>query len=117
AGELDYFAPVSTLPGFPKALARTLYELRLARLGPASLVREDEGPRPRDQGLSNLGHLLSRFEHALSAAAVDDRAALFVSAAEACRAGEVRWAQLPLLLLDVPLDSRAEQEFVAALAS
>ena len=115
--ELDYFAPVSALPGFPKALARTLYELRLARLGPASLVRDDEGPKTQDQGLADLCRLLSRFENALSAAAVDDRAALFVSAAEACRAGEIRWAQLPLLLLDVPLDARAEHEFVAALVS
>ena len=115
--ELDYFAPVSALPGFPKALARTLYELRLARLGPASLVRDDEGSSSQDQGLADLCRLLSRFENALAAAAVDDRAALFVSAAEACRAGEIRWAQLPLLLLDVPLDARAEHEFVAALVS
>jgi hypothetical protein len=48
---------------------------------------------------------------------VDDRAALFVSAADACRAGQVRWAGLPILLLDVPLESTAEQELVAALAA
>src|SRR5258708_33985858 len=30
AGELTYFSPVASLPGFPKALARTLHELRLA---------------------------------------------------------------------------------------
>src|SRR5205814_911243 len=30
AGELDYLAPVASFPGFPKALARTLHELRLA---------------------------------------------------------------------------------------
>src|SRR5439155_12044877 len=39
AGELAYFAPVAGMPGFPKALARTLYELRLAGVGPTSLVR------------------------------------------------------------------------------
>ena len=30
AGELAYFEPVARTPGFPKALARTLHELRLA---------------------------------------------------------------------------------------
>ena len=65
----------------------------------------------------DLGRLLTRFEDALSAAAVSDRAALFALAAEACRANQVRWARLPILLLDVPLDSRAEQDFVAALVA
>src|SRR5262249_26004257 len=41
--------------------------------------------------------------------------ALFRLAAGACRARQIRWTALPLLLLDVPLDSRAEQEFAAEL--
>src|SRR2546427_733382 len=49
------------------------------------------------------------------AEAIAARAALLHLAADACRSGDVRWARLPILLLDVPLDSRAEQEFVAAL--
>jgi CRISPR/Cas system-associated exonuclease Cas4 (RecB family) len=102
AGELEYFAPVAALPGFPRALARTLHELRLAGVGQAAL-------RP------DLSRLLARFEEALGQAAVDDRAALFDLAAAACRQGLVRWARLPLVLLDVPLDSRAEQNFAAAL--
>src|SRR5262249_56414230 len=36
---------------------------------------------------------------------------------DACRAGHVRWAEAPLVLLDVPLDSRVEFEFVKVLAS
>ena len=55
AGELVYFAPVASMPGFPKALARTLHELRLAGVAPESLVRTkgqgpstDQGPRTRD---------------------------------------------------------------------
>ncbi len=32
--ELTYFAPVARTPGFPRALARTVYELRLARVDP-----------------------------------------------------------------------------------
>jgi hypothetical protein len=110
AGELEYFAPVATMPGFPRALARTLHELRLAQVGPASLVRGASSVR-------DVARLLERFEEQLSRASVDDRASLFRAAADAIRADDVRWARLPLVLLDVPLDSRAEQTFVAALGS
>jgi ATP-dependent helicase/nuclease subunit B len=111
AGELSYFAPVARLPGFPKALARTLHELRLAHVTRGGL-QESSG-----QGLSDLSRLLARFEEALARAAVDDRAALFARASDACRAGVVRWARVPVLLLDVPIDSRAEQKLVEVLAS
>ena len=37
AGELAYFAPVAETPGFPRALARTLNELALARVEPDQL--------------------------------------------------------------------------------
>ncbi len=111
AEELEYFEPVSALPGFPRALARTMYELRLAGVGAEALLAA------RDRGCADLGRLLARFEEALTTAGVSDRAALFSLAAAACRANQVRWARLPLLLLDVPLDSRAERDFVGALAS
>jgi len=104
AGELAYFEPVSSMPGFPKALARTVHELRLAGIAAERLA-------------GDLGALVRRVDEELQRAGVDDRAALFRAAAGACRAGRVRWAELPLLLLDVPLDSRAEQEFAAALVA
>ena len=34
---LEYFAPVAGMPGFPRALSRTLSELRMAGLGPDRL--------------------------------------------------------------------------------
>ena len=104
AGELAYFEPVSSMPGFPKALARTVHELRLAGVAPDTLA-------------GDLAVLLRRVEEERARAGVDDRAALFLLAAGACRAGRIRWARLPILLLDVPLDSRAEQEFAAALVA
>ncbi|HEY7288895.1 MAG TPA: PD-(D/E)XK nuclease family protein [Vicinamibacterales bacterium] len=107
--ELQYFLPVASLPGFPKALARTLYELRLAQLGPADLASRSV------LGVPDLSRLLERFEEALAAASVDDRAALFKRASESIRAGASRWARMPILLLDVPIDSRAEAAFVRAL--
>ena len=37
--ELTYFAPVARTPGFPRALARTVQELRLALVAPEALER------------------------------------------------------------------------------
>jgi hypothetical protein len=115
-GELQYFEPVARMPGFPKALSRTLHELRLAGVRTSDQgLRKDPGPRARDQGRTDLFALLNRVEAELDRSSIDDRAALFRLAAAACRACAVRWSRLPMLLLDVPLDSRAEQEFAAAL--
>src|SRR4051794_29929554 len=126
AGELAYFEPVARMPGFPKALARTLHELRLAGVHPDAQPRtsnreprtsnaEPRTSNPERRTTNDLFCLLSRVEAELARSGVDDRSALFRLAADACRSGHVRWAQLPMLLLDVPLDSRAEQEFAAAL--
>src|SRR5262245_43935516 len=111
AGELEYFAPVASMPGFPKALARTLHELRLAAIPPSSLAARSAPAATKDIGL-----LLARVERELADAAVIDRAELFRLAAESC-AKRVRWVGLPTVLLDVPLDSGAEQPVVAALMS
>src|SRR5262245_7560579 len=73
AGELEYFAPVSSLPGFPRALARTMHELRLSGVAAESL----HASLALSPGCGDLGRLLARFEDALSAAGVGDRAALF----------------------------------------
>ena len=109
AGELGYFEPVARMPGFPKALARTLHELRLAG------VRTTDHSHRMGPAQADLFRLLDRVESEMSRAGVDDRAALFHLAAAACRAGHVRAAKLPMILLDVPLDSRAEQQFASAL--
>src|SRR5262249_35049004 len=99
AGELEYFAPVATLPGFPKALARTVYELRLARIDADRLAvpggdRQARAMRAATQGLGDLARLLARVDEQLAHAGVDDRAALFSIAADACRRDKVRWARL-----------------------
>jgi CRISPR/Cas system-associated exonuclease Cas4 (RecB family) len=116
ADELAYFEPVARMPGFPKALARTLHELRLA--GVPAERRTPNAERPSSAaGRDDLFRLLARVEDELARSGVDDRAALFRLAAEACRDGQVRWARLPMLLLDVPLDSNAEREFAGALTA
>jgi hypothetical protein len=108
SGKLGYFGPVVSTPGFPKALARTLHELRLAGVAPSRLPGELASA-------ADLSRLLAHFEDQLARGAVHDRAALFRAAALACRGGRSTWAGASMLLLDVPLDSRAERDFVAAL--
>jgi ATP-dependent helicase/nuclease subunit B len=119
--ELEYFEPVASMPGFPKALARTVHELRLAGIGPERLVAGETGDAgqagPLGRAGGDIGRLLARVEAELDRAGVDDRAALFRLAAHACRAGALGWARLPIVLLDVPLDSPVERDFVAALAA
>jgi ATP-dependent helicase/nuclease subunit B len=105
-GALGYLAPVAATPGFPRALARTLNELLLARVSPAALATLPLGGR-------DLAALLEGFEQQFAAAGATDRAMLFEAAAE--RAGAFRG--LPLLLLDVPLESAVEVVLVERLAA
>ena len=112
---LDYFSPVSNTPGFPKALARTLQELRLAGVASRSLTGLlRSGP--------DLADLLDRVETLMVDAGASDRAALFATAAKALtqrRGGaetgnefSTGWPSMPVLLLDVPFESDAESEFL-----
>jgi CRISPR/Cas system-associated exonuclease Cas4 (RecB family) len=118
AGELAYFAPVAKMPGFPKALARTIHELRLA-----GCAEKDDSTGSGIRLLNDRSHpavgdlecLLTHVETERARSGIDDRAALFDGASRAWRSGRVTWAGLPLVLLDVTIDSRAEQEFVQAL--
>ena len=105
-GRLAYFAAVADAPGFPRALARTIAELRLAAIPAASVA---------GAGLSgpDLAGLLTRVERELADAASADRASLFAAATEAVPGDPSLRA--PLLLLDVPIESPAQERFVAAL--
>jgi ATP-dependent helicase/nuclease subunit B len=101
-----YFEAVASMPGFARALARTLSELRLARVAPSSL-RETGAPG------EDLARLLTRYALELEERSLADLARVFEMAAEA-RAH--RWLGLPLLFLDPPLDSFAHREFFRFLA-
>ncbi len=112
---LEYFAPVSSTPGFPKALARTLLELRLAGVASAS-----------------LGALKAQWRRSCRAARsrrhVDDRggqrAIVLPCSRSQPKPSSTRpssltpgggWPSMPTLLLDVPFDSEAEAQFLWAL--
>lgn len=104
-GGLQYFDPVVATPGFPRALARTLQELRMAAV-PAARVH----PLPRAGG--DLARLLERFESALAGAATADRAALLRTAATAIIH---RPPADVVVLLDLALEHDAERVLVRAL--
>jgi CRISPR/Cas system-associated exonuclease Cas4 (RecB family) len=101
---LRYFEPVAETPGFPRALARTLEELRLTGIAPPAVVRVPLSGR-------DLSDLLDRFEEAFAGAGTVDRADLFRVAARQLR---VRPARGALLLLDVPIQHPVEWELVEA---
>src|SRR4029453_6498722 len=67
---LKYFAPVASTPGFPRALARTLQELRLAGVDARALLRAARGG-------SDLAELLERGEESFERASRVDPRALF----------------------------------------
>lgn len=120
-GALEYFGPVADMPGFPRALARTLQELRLAQVPAGALSALPLGGE-------DLSGLLERFEWQFAAASATDRATLFSAAtrviADAARgfvpavagfSGAGGPGRTPLLLLDVPFDSSMEFDFLRAL--
>jgi hypothetical protein len=108
AGDLKYFDPVAGMPGFPRALARTLAEIRMAGLGPDDLHG--------DQAVADLARLLDHANTERRRAGAVDYATLLATAADAGVApgSPVRGAHV--LLLDVPASSAAEARFIDALA-
>jgi CRISPR/Cas system-associated exonuclease Cas4 (RecB family) len=102
---LSYFAPVASTPGFPRALARTLQELRLAGVDARRLLHASRGG-------ADLANLLERVEESFARAASVDRATLFRTATDVVRSSP----RAPLvLLIDLPMDRRAEAAFIEAL--
>lgn len=113
-GSLRYFSPVAQTPGFPRAVARTIGELRLAGVAAADLAAHE--PAGRD-----LATLLAYVDRELAGAGAADRALLLASATEALDertgAAAALVAGRRLLLIDPALASEAELRFVAALAA
>src|SRR5262249_34295430 len=103
-----YFGPVADRPGFPPALARTLEELAMGRVTSEEL-------RELPQGGGDLARLAEAVTEELSRDGLADRAALYRTAVTAAaRVPAPHPVGLPVLLLDVPLASAAEESLVAA---
>lgn len=109
-GELAYFHPVAALPGFARALARTIAELRLARVAPEQLP--SAGAPAVD-----LARLLELYQDELEERSLVDLPGLLALATEAATNGAHPWVGLPLARLDADLEPRAHREFFNSLAA
>lgn len=109
AKSLCYFSPVAQTPGFPRALAKTILELRLQGVVPEQVATT--GAPGRDLAL-----LMDLYEHELQQRSLADLPALFHLATEAAAQSSHRLTSLPLLLLDVSPEFRAHENLIAAVA-
>jgi CRISPR/Cas system-associated exonuclease Cas4 (RecB family) len=100
ANDLPYFSPVAQTPGFARALAKTITELRL----------QNAIPPTRD-----LAHLLSLYEEELATRSVADLPLLLRLATEEAAHTEHRFTRLPLVLLGLAIESEAHERLLAAL--
>lgn len=111
AGSLVHFGPVASFPGFPRAVARTLEELRLGGVVAESLT-------PLGDGGPELCAMALALEEELAAARLADRATVYAEAAAVLRSGAASpLAGHPLLLLDVSATTRCEAELLQALCA
>ncbi len=103
------FRDSARFPGFARAVESTLSELRMAGVDPGRMA-EVEADR-------FVAPLLREYEQALADARLVDRADLFrIAARGVAEAPEGSPGRGPLVLLDVPVSTNAEAEFVTALA-
>lgn len=105
---LSYFTPVADMPGFARAVARTLTEVRFEGLTPNDLRK---GGRP---GV-DLAFLLRLYEQELLDRKLADVPGMFSFAIERVRSRAHRLTGLPLVLLDVPVEHELQRLFLASL--
>ncbi|MDB4992687.1 MAG: ATP-dependent nuclease, subunit [Myxococcaceae bacterium] len=106
---LGRFEPIHDRPGLPRALARTLEELRLAGTTADELAVHEP----------DLAGILRAYEAELAQARLADRAHVIHTAAKLVRTAGYEHALVgaPLLVLDVQLVHARERELIGALAS
>ncbi len=110
-GALAYFEPVIDRPGFPRALSRTISELRLNAILPVTL-------RGKGGAADALANALDEFDVELKNAGLADRARILLAATDALRSRDApRFAGIPCVMLDVPLEAALEAALIAALCS
>ncbi len=107
---LDYFGPVAAAPGFPRALAATLAELRINAVAPEALAAAGEPGR-------DLARLAAEFRRLLDETRLTDEAAAYTIAAEAAARGSHPLLGLPVVLLDTPVRGVLVERLIAALAA
>jgi ATP-dependent helicase/nuclease subunit B len=108
ANELHYFAPVAQTPGFPRAAAKTIAELRLQR------VQMPELAATGSPG-ADLARLMKRYEGELEQRSLADLAILLRYASEEAVKGSHRLVGLPIVLLGLTIDSLSHETLISAL--
>jgi ATP-dependent helicase/nuclease subunit B len=108
AQSLPYFSPVAQTPGFARALAKTLAELRLQGVDVRMLSRAGAPG-------GDLAHLMQLYEQQLEQRSLADLPLLLRLAAGRAAEDRHRFTGLPLVLLDVTIESRSEEQLIAAL--
>jgi ATP-dependent helicase/nuclease subunit B len=104
-GALGRFTAVAGFPGFPRALATTLDEIRMQDLPSTALVHAQ---------VPEVAASLGAYHEELARVRLADRAARTEFAIEALRDGASLGA-LPVVLLDLPIPSRREADLLAEL--
>ena len=109
ANALDYLAPVADSPRFPVALSATLGELRLNGVRTTELG--ECGPAGED-----LSRLMNFYDEELEQQRLVDESALLEIATSEIVRGQHRLLGLPLVLLDLSLETAREARLLRALA-
>lgn len=104
--ELVYFAPVADMPGFPRALSRTLVELRMAGVASSALG----GHSAND----DLATLFARATDERSKAGAVDYATMLATATEELKTNPGAIAHATVVLLDVSINTQADTDLIAA---
>ena len=106
---LEYFGPVADMPGFPRALARTLTDLRMAQVTDGFCYGDGPG---------DLRDFLDRAINERERANAVDYADMLQTATSQIQSGvgsRETGDEKTLVLLDVAIASKAEAQFVKAL--
>lgn len=103
---LGPFHKVAKTPGFSRALARTLAELRLAKIAP------DDSQMALQAAGESLGKLAAGYAKALADLGLADPRAVLDAAVEALATAP---REDLVVLVDVRITTRAEEDFLAAL--
>jgi len=109
-GGLAYFAPVATCPGFPRALARTLRELRMEAVSLKEVARRGEPGY-------DIATLARTYEELLAEGRLCDSPAMLTLAIDVVKDSQHRLCGLPALLLDLPVTSALVTRFVESVAA
>jgi RecB family exonuclease len=111
SGALKHFESVLNRPGFSRALARTLIELRWNDIAADKL-------RALGGAGEAIAAAMAQFDAELADAKLIDRAGMLKVATRAVLASQPpRFVGIPVLLLDPSVDSALDRDFIAALAS